>query len=72
MKQSTPEVALTYVISWTASRHAETENSAQSGAGPASLALGNGVFDPDRAHGCLHALVPPFDSYNKNPSPVSL
>lgn len=26
MKQSTPELALTYVISWTVFRHAETEN----------------------------------------------
>lgn len=28
------------------------------------------VFDPDKAHGCLHDLVSPFDSSDKNPSPI--
>lgn len=45
---------------------------AVSEAGSASQTIGSAVFDPDKARGCLSDLVSPFDSYNKNPSPISI
>lgn len=71
MKQGTPELALTLVISWTVLRHVETENTFPELELVLPLRLSVMLILPRHLAICI-LYISPFDNYSKDLSPVLL